>query len=538
MNRNYLHPATYRQVYFWSVLIILYFSTRFYNLTAFPIFSDEAIYIHWAQIISEDWGELFISKTDGKLPLYIWLVALILPYFDDPLVAGRVISIIAGFFTLVGVIHIGRKYYSPGVGWLAGIFYIICPYTLHLERMAMLESLLTACGVWIIIITLEINQKKTTPAFILLGTLIGLAFLTKATALLIIPVIVGVLLIKKISWKPEWIKGLAYSLAIPIIMSLPFFLSNQEPAFEGRHAIFNNPDYYLSVDSFLSFPLMIWLRNFWVISDFYRDYLSTTFIFLTLVFLAETIKEKNRTGWILILWAGFPPLVIILIANGFYSRYFLMSIPPVILIGAQGYICLAKYITQKLYYSGIKIKPEELKPLILNSVLLVLVLVGNLMFCVKLITNPEKAPLPFLDRLLYFEGMPSGYGIKEAADFITRESKKKPLILITTVDLGNPQEGVSVYLWKKENIKLLPISWSSQNKNLMPEESISLLASKHQRTPVRQESVSKLENIYFLYPFTAYPESLFLKNNPGFEKVWTYAHLNGRDSIKIFKQRS
>ncbi len=517
-------------------LSLAYFFTRLYNLTAFPIFSDEAIYIHWAQIISGDWGELFISKTDGKLPLFPWLVALLIPMFDDPLVAGRTASILSGIATLSGIILIGRKHYSPAVGWLAGTFYIICPYALHLERMAMLESLLTACGVWIIYISLSITRKKTISSFVVLGILMGLAFLTKATALLLLPVISGVLIIKKISWKPDLIKGLAISLATLLSMSLPFLMSAQEPAFEGRHAIFNNPDYYISAETLLSLPLMIWWRNLWVISDFYKEYLSITFILLTLVFLAETINDKNRTGWVLIFWATFPPLVILLIANGFYSRYFLMAIPPVILMGAQGLVVLSKFITKQFSIKGKEQNQTGEKSFLINSILLILVIFSNLLFCAKLITNPEKAPLPFLDRLLYLEGMSSGFGLKEAANFIIEESKKEPLVLMTTIDLGNPQEGLSVYLWKKENIKLLPVSSWPQSPKLLLEKTIPLLASKHQRKPLRQESVAKLKNIFFLYPFTNYPELGFLKNNPDFEKMWTYRHRNGKDSINLFKK--
>ena len=329
-------------------------------------------------------------------------------------------------------------------------------------------------------------------------------------------------------------------------MSLPFFLSAQEPVFANRHAVFNNPDYYLSLDTFLSFPLMIWWRNLWVISEFYKGYLSVTFLLLTLVFLADTVNQKNRGGWILIFWAAFPPLVILLLANGFYSRYFLMAIPPVILMGARGFICLLEFIIEKFHFFCQGRKPSKTPELLIGSSLFILVLLSNLIFSSKLIMSPEKSPLPELDRLLYLEGMSSGYGLKMAARFLVEESKESPLILMTTVDLGNPQEGLSVYLWGNKKIRVISAPWWSKSPKLIPEkETFPLLASKHQRTPLRQESVAKLENIYFLYPFTAYPESRFqkdnpgfLKDNPGFEKVWTYTHFNGKDSIKIFKMRS
>ncbi len=541
MNRNALHPASYRHVYFWSVLIILYFATRFYNLTAFPIFSDEAIYIHWAQIISEDWAELFISKVEGKLPIYIWLVALILPCFDDPLVAGRVISIVAGIFTLLGVIHIGQKYYSPGVGWLAGIFYIACPYALHLERMALLESLLTACGVWVIIISLNIAQATIVPPYkiIALGIMMGLAFLTKATALLLIPVLIIIVLIHKASSPLKMTKVYSISLAISLLMILPFIISGQQPIFANSNVVINNPDYFLTIETLLSIPLKIWIRNFWVISDFYKNYLSITLIILSITFLAETINQKNKIGWVLISWAAIPPLVILIVANGFYSRYFLIAIPPIIIMGARGFLGLLDFILEKTNFKGKGGDPPKTLNLLIGGILLILVLINNLLFSEKLIFNIEKAPLPELDRLFYLEGMPSGFGIKKAAGFLLEESKKSPLILMTTVDWGNPQDGLSVYLRKEKNIRIILVPWWPPSPKLIPEnQTFPLLAFKHKRKPLRQELVSKLENVYFLYPFTTYPESIFLRENRGFEKIWSYGHNNGKDSIDIFKLKN
>ena len=49
-----------------GILIALYTVIRTNGLTVLPIFSDEAIYIHWAQIINGQPAEFLISKVDGK----------------------------------------------------------------------------------------------------------------------------------------------------------------------------------------------------------------------------------------------------------------------------------------------------------------------------------------------------------------------------------------------------------------------------------------------------------------------------------------
>src|SRR6266705_3402180 len=51
------------------LLVVLFFITRFFNILSLPIFTDEAIYIRWAQIALHDANWRFISLTDGKQPM-------------------------------------------------------------------------------------------------------------------------------------------------------------------------------------------------------------------------------------------------------------------------------------------------------------------------------------------------------------------------------------------------------------------------------------------------------------------------------------
>jgi len=57
-------------------LTVAYFATRLFNLTLMPIFTDEAIYIRWSEIALYDPTWRFISLSDGKQPLMIWLMMI------------------------------------------------------------------------------------------------------------------------------------------------------------------------------------------------------------------------------------------------------------------------------------------------------------------------------------------------------------------------------------------------------------------------------------------------------------------------------
>src|SRR5882672_9043709 len=84
-------------------IILLYFFTRLYHILTLPVFTDEAIYIHWSQIASDDASWRFISLTDGKQPMYVWIAIIFLKLFHDPLYASRMVSVVAGFFSMIGM---------------------------------------------------------------------------------------------------------------------------------------------------------------------------------------------------------------------------------------------------------------------------------------------------------------------------------------------------------------------------------------------------------------------------------------------------
>src|SRR5256885_11558868 len=90
-------------------IFTLFFFTRFYNLLSLPIFTDEAIYVRWAQIAKNDATWRFISLTDGKQPLYVWIAMVLMKFIHDPLLAGRTVSVIAGFFSMIGLFLLSNE---------------------------------------------------------------------------------------------------------------------------------------------------------------------------------------------------------------------------------------------------------------------------------------------------------------------------------------------------------------------------------------------------------------------------------------------
>jgi hypothetical protein len=62
----------------------------------------------------------------------------------------------------------------------------------------------------------------------------------------------------------------------------------------------------------------------------------------------------------------------------------------------------------------------------------------------------------------YVTGWPSGYGIKEAANYIVQETAKNTTFVFVRLDSGNPEDGIAMYLLRYPNIHVLPLEYLSQ----------------------------------------------------------------------------
>ena len=142
-----------------GALLAFYLITRITHLTVLPVFNDEAVYLHWAKLIEEDSGNLWISiEADSKKPLLIWLLVLGFKLFHDPLWAGRMVSVAAGMGSLVGIYLVGCRYHSRRVGQLGALLFVFSPYHLFFDRMVYEAALINCFFIWGLWLTLSLVQ--------------------------------------------------------------------------------------------------------------------------------------------------------------------------------------------------------------------------------------------------------------------------------------------------------------------------------------------------------------------------------------------
>ena len=146
---------------FFAVIVALFLVSRLYNILLLPIFTDESIYIYWAKLIATEHSHWLISLSDGKPPLLIWLIASLLTVLPSNLylLAGRLPSVAAGLITLIGIYKLTNFLFaSQKAALIASFLYVITPFTLLYDRMALFDSLLTSMLIWSLYFALKTGR--------------------------------------------------------------------------------------------------------------------------------------------------------------------------------------------------------------------------------------------------------------------------------------------------------------------------------------------------------------------------------------------
>lgn len=382
----------------------------------------------------------FLPLTDGKTPLFMWSMMPLFKIFEDPLFAGRLLSVISGLFTLLGVYFLSKKIFNKQTAFWAALLYVITPYTVFFDRMALVDSMLSAFSVWIIYFAIWLSKTLRLDIAMILGYLLGGAVLTKTPGMvnfLLVPISILGFNFEKTKRKPFLKLILLWGVAIGIGLIMYNFL-RLGPEFHQLSS--RNQDYIFSPVELIGRPLDPFIPHFRDIFDWFPKLLTWPILFCGAVGLFYVLTNFHRLGLILFLW-GFIPLILdMAFLRTFTARYLLPEIPTLLIISGYGiYHILPRFVTHK--------------PLSFILMLLV-VLPLPLYFNFLLLTNPQKAPLPRAERLGYFEQWTAGYGFSEIAKYLKDKAKLQSVVVGTEGFFGTLPDGLYIYL-DKSNISVV-----------------------------------------------------------------------------------
>src|SRR5260221_474856 len=175
-----LTPSAFR----WPVLLGLSLASRLVGLMALPMFLDERIHLRWAYWI-EQGRRLRVPLLAGR-GLRVYLLAGIAPHADDPLRAGRLLTVAIGLVTLVACHRLAvRLTGDRRVADVTALFYIACPFTLLYDRMVLTDAFLAAFTALTLLLSVAVAEEPRPRSGVALGVAIAFGVLSKTTGLVL-----------------------------------------------------------------------------------------------------------------------------------------------------------------------------------------------------------------------------------------------------------------------------------------------------------------------------------------------------------------
>lgn len=232
------------------------------------------------------------------------------PQFDYNYFFPRLISIILGSLSAVLVFLFGFKHFSKYIGITSGLIFALIPFFVGLSQLATLESfimLFFTAGVYFFIDTLYEPSRKN---IILTGVFTGLAFLTKQSNIILIPLLMllSFVFIKYINKKLKIKKAGKILVLVLVISLLTIFILWPMPFFHITNFI--NVQKTMWVDGVKLPPPELFFGKVVLVPFFYYVVMfaiTTPLLLLILsIFGIKVSLQKKGVFLIVLAWFLFP----------------------------------------------------------------------------------------------------------------------------------------------------------------------------------------------------------------------------------------
>lgn len=415
-----------------------YIFLRLYHIMSLPLFTDEAIYVRWSQIAKQDASWRFISLTDGKQPMFIWATMIVMRFFKDPLLASRLVSVVTGFITTIGLFFLGRELFkNRWIGILSALLYIIYPFGLVYDRMALYDSMVGMFMVWALYVEVLLIRRIRSDIAFVLGLVIGGGILTKTNAFFSVILLPSTLLLFDIKQKNRvkkfflWVVFAVISIALAELYYAILRLSPFYNIIGEKNAVFVYP-----FSDWLQHPFTFLLGNLSGMINWFITYVKYP-LFLLMIASFIWFKSFLREKIMLVIWFIVPFVALAMFGRVLYPRFILFMTLPLLL--------LAAYSLEK-FTSMIKMPVAK--------ILIVLLFISFSLYAdYFILTDFVHAPIADPDLSQYINDWPSGGGAKELVAFLTQQAQKGPLYVATEGTFGSlPTYTVEIYLGANKNI--------------------------------------------------------------------------------------
>jgi hypothetical protein len=447
---------TYRKELLPIAVLVLLGSIPFEHLMALPVFEDEGSQLRliWRLIAMGEWLQPLV---DGK-PLEAWPMVLVVRLGFPPLMAIRAVHVLAGMIAPVLTYRLGFELGDRGSAFVSGALLAICPFLVYLQRLALSDVILCTAGIWVLLSVIRFIESPTGrhavefACGLVLAAFckfpVGFVFLmAMPLALLLMPPHARRNLLRP----PALTKLLAAHVPIALLIVVVIAVAvirlrrGQSPGFGLQDLIGVGMGGYHAIAAVIGVPRSNLVGEL-------TAQLSWPVTVIGLIGLAAgALLGDWRQRWLIAAGAA-PMLGIGLLAEFWFPRYLLFTLPPLIIAAVSGWRSLSLRIRRFR-------QPVEFGVLALCAGFM-----GHQ--SALIIFDPVDAKWSALDRFQYFEGWSSGYGYAEAAKFILAAPDRS--LMIYSLD-GHSAYQLRAYLPAEWASRVTPIFYGQDGNALRSE---------------------------------------------------------------------
>lgn len=207
-----------------ALVVRVYYLNYYFHLPDWDQLTvDNYYHHHWAQSIAS--GNVIGDTTYFRAPFYVFCLGLLYALLGSSLWVARLFGLAVGLGSIAMTYLLGKRIFNTKVGLIAALMQSIYPVMIYFEAELLLDPLFTLVlqlAVYRLLVWRE--SKRMTDAFST-GLLLGLASITRPTALVFIPLVVflGMVSFKKVRL---WAKPSAIFIFGASLVIAPVFIRN------------------------------------------------------------------------------------------------------------------------------------------------------------------------------------------------------------------------------------------------------------------------------------------------------------------------
>jgi 4-amino-4-deoxy-L-arabinose transferase-like glycosyltransferase len=429
---------------------VLYFIVRLPNLTNLPVFTDEAIYLRWAQIALNDANWRFISLTDGKQPSFVWAVMIFMRLFDDPVLAGRLVSVVTGFFTMIGLWLVTYQLFKNKVAsFFASLLFIFYPLAQVHDRMAIYDSMVATFAIWALYFSILFVRTLRLDVAYTLGFIIGGAVLTKSSGFFsaaLLPFTLLLFDIKKPQVGKRFLRWILFAIFALIISQLLYSILRLSPFF----GIINekNATFVYPLAEWIKQPFTYFVSNNMSLWRWVFQYMHISYITL-IVFGIATIHTFFREKALLILYFFAPFFYLSLFGIAIFPRFIYFMTIMLLPIAAWSLAYILELLLKKFSF-----KRKSVEAYAVTFVVVLLAVGYQAYTSFMFILNPITAPIAKSDSIQYVNNWTAGWGVERAVEYLEQEADDKKIFVATQGTFGLMPYALELYLVSHPNMTI------------------------------------------------------------------------------------